>query len=130
MAMDMNEIQSDTNYTDDSRSALDAVKNVVSDTAARLSDKVPSADDLRAGATRISSLIRDNPIGFALGSVAAGFLMGLILPRTSVEADRIDDVKRMAKDAGSQVVEAGKRMVLDTVATTFSGNRPPDARGI
>jgi ElaB/YqjD/DUF883 family membrane-anchored ribosome-binding protein len=123
MAMDMNQMHDDTG-TEDTRSRLDAVKTIVSDTAAKLSDAMPSTDDLRAGADRLADLVKDNPVGFALGSVAAGFLLGVLLPRTSIEADRMEDVKRMAKDAGSQVVEAGKQLVLDTVSSTLSGRRP------
>ena len=76
-----------------------------------------------AGGGRARALIRDNPVGVAIGSVAAGFLAGLLLPRTSVEHDGVRDMKRMAKDAGAHMVEAGKQMVVDTVNTAFDSIR-------
>ena len=108
---------------------LDTAKVAVADTAARITDSAPTADDLRAGADRASTMIRDNPVSVAVGSVAVGFLMGLLLPRTSIEEDRVRDVKRMAKDVGAQVVEAGKQMVRDTMTSTFSAARRPDDAG-
>lgn len=120
MGKDASEIRIDTQDTRSHLSdGVDAVKSAVSDTAARIADAVPSADELRAGADRLDALIKDNPVGVAVGSVAVGFLMGLLLPRTAIESHRLNDVKQMAKDAGAQVVEAGKQMVLDTVSTTL-----------
>jgi len=109
---------------------VDQLKTVVSDTAARLADAVPTRGDLKAGSDKIAAIIKDNPIGFAAGSVAIGFLMGLVLPKTSIEADRVEDMKRMAIDSGSQAVEAGKRMVLDSVTATLRGRRTTDGGGL
>jgi len=100
---------------------VDRMKNIVADTSARLVDAVPTRRDLKAGGDKVAAIIKDNPIGFAAGSVAVGFLMGLLLPRTSIEADRVEDMKRMALDTGSQAVEAGKQMVIDTVTATLRG---------
>ena len=108
---------------------VSSAKSALSGAASRVADAVPTADDLRAGADRAGAMIRDNPVGMAIGAVAAGFLMGLLLPRTSIESSRIRDVKRMAKDAGAQVVEAGKQMVRDTVNTTFGSTRRSNDSG-
>ena len=110
-------------------SGMNNARSAFSGAASKVADAVPSADDLRAGADRAGAIIRDNPVGMAVGAVAAGFLMGLLLPRTSVEQSRMRDMKRMAKDAGAQVVEAGKQMVRDTVSTTFGSTRRADDSG-
>jgi hypothetical protein len=94
---------------------VDVVKSAVSDTGARIVDAMPTGDDLRAGADRVSGMIKDNAVGVAVGSIAVGFLMGLLLPRTSIESERINDVKQMAKDAGAQAVETGKQIVRETI---------------
>jgi Pyruvate/2-oxoacid:ferredoxin oxidoreductase gamma subunit len=101
----------------------DQIRHDIQRARARLSDMFASSD-------RMKTLIRDNPIGIALGSVAVGFLMGLLLPRTSLEADRIREVKRMAKDAGVQVVEASKQIVRDTMYTTFGSTRRSENGGL
>lgn len=76
----------------------------------------------------MSRFIRDNPIGAAIGAAVVGFLVGLLLPATAVETERIRDVKRAARDAGAEAMEAGREMVLQTVWTTL-GARRPDGRG-
>ena len=100
-------------------SGVSSAKAAIGDAASRVADSVPSVDDLRAGANRAGEVIRDNPVGMAVGSIAAGFLMGLLLPRTSLEQSGMRDVKRMAREKGAEVVEAGKQMVRDTVSTTL-----------
>src|SRR5690242_7144273 len=84
-----------------------SVKNAISDTASRVADAIPSTGDLRAGADWVNDFVTDNPLGIALGSVAAGFLVGLLLPRTAIEAERVKDVQRLAKDAGVAAMENG-----------------------
>ncbi len=110
-------------------SGVSSAKSTLSDAASRVADAVPTGEDVRQGADRARAIIRDNPVGVAVGAVAAGFLMGVLLPRTSVEQRQMRDVKRMAKDAGVQVVEAGKQMVRDTVYTTFGSTRRADDSG-
>jgi hypothetical protein len=94
-----------------------AMKGAVSDAASAISAKVPRPDDIRAGADRIGRMVIENPVGMALGAVAVGFLVGLILPRTSLETERIvplaQDVKRLARDAGTQAVNRGKQIVWE-----------------
>ncbi|HWH15261.1 MAG TPA: DUF3618 domain-containing protein [Miltoncostaeaceae bacterium] len=52
------------------------------------------------------------PLAIALGSMAAGFLAGSLLPATSAEKERIgpvaDDVKDVARNTMQEAVERGK----------------------
>lgn len=94
-----------------------AVKEAVSEAASAISDAMPDPEDIRTGADRLGRMVAENPIGMALGSVAVGFLVGLLLPRTSLESERIvplaQDVKRLARDAGAQAVSRGRQIVWD-----------------
>ena len=84
-----------------------------------MSDPKLIVDDLRARAGEMGNLLRDNPVGLAVGSVAVGFLVGLLLPRTTLETDRMRDMKRKAVDAGKNAIEAGKRTLQETVRSAI-----------
>ena len=68
---------------------------------------------------------QSNPLGLAIGSVAAGFLVGMLLPSTRVEDERIgsmaDDVKAHATEVGQEAIEHGKdvaKEVAESAAET------------
>ena len=81
----------------------------------------PDTDQLRQGARRAGSLTRENPLGLAIGAAAAGFLVGLALPSTRVEDERIgevaDDLKDRAREAGQEVLERGRHVAQETAQT-------------
>ena len=58
-----------------------------------------------------------NPIGLALGGVAAGFLAGMVLPSTRIEDERIgpvsDEIIDRARDAGQEAIERGQQVAYD-----------------
>jgi Protein of unknown function (DUF3618) len=102
---------------------LDAsgMASTVADTAAsaasRVGDALPDATQVKRQAQRAVSVAQENPIGLAVGSVAAGFLAGMLLPRTRVEDERIgelsDQVKEEARDVGRDAVEQGRDLAQE-----------------
>lgn len=86
-------------------------------TGSRVSDATPDADDVRQGAQHAVGLAQENPLGLALGGVAAGFLIGMVLPSTKVEDERVgpmaDEVKHRAIETGQEAVDRGKHVVED-----------------
>ncbi len=77
------------------------------------------------GAARLA---QENPFGLALGSVAVGFVAGLLLPSTRWEHERIgpvaDQVKERAAETGQEVLERGKQVAQDAAETANeSGQR-------
>jgi len=106
----------------------DVVRKRVAGAASKVADAMPTGDDMKVGADRVARFIRDNPIGAAIGSAAFGFIVGILLPATALETDRIRDVKRAARDASAEAIEAGREMVRQTVWTAL-GARRTEGRG-
>ena len=99
----------------------DRFKEQMSGTGSRISDATPDGSDVTQGARRAAGIAQENPIGLALGGVAVGFVVGLALPSTRVEDERIgpmsDDVIQTARETGQEALERGKEVAQQTVSS-------------
>jgi gas vesicle protein len=72
-----------------------------------------AANTVRRGA----GMAQENPLGLAIGAVAAGFVVGMLIPSTRVENERLgpvaDTVKEQAREAGSEAADHAKQVVQD-----------------
>ncbi len=87
----------------------------------RVGDATPSAEDLRQGAQRTAGLAQENPLGLAFGSVAVGFIAGLMVPATQIERQKIgpiaDQVVDKARETGQEAVDRGKQVAQEAAQT-------------
>jgi len=92
----------------------DRLKEQMQGTAARVSDATP---DVREGAQQAVGTAQENPLGLALGGVAVGFLVGMAIPSTRIEDERVgpmaDEVKHRAIETGQEAVDRGKQVAQD-----------------
>jgi ElaB/YqjD/DUF883 family membrane-anchored ribosome-binding protein len=95
----------------------DRLKQQMQGTASKVSDATPDGSDVRDGAKQAVGFAEENPLGLALGGVAAGFLLGMLLPSTKIEDEKVgpvaDDVKDKAKETGQEALERGKQVAQD-----------------
>jgi hypothetical protein len=74
-------------------------------------------DTVKSGARRGATVAKENPLGLALGAAAAGFLIGVALPSTRIEDEKIgetaDAVKQSASEMGHEVLERGKAVAQE-----------------
>lgn len=65
------------------------------------------------------STFAENPVAMLLGGMAAGFLVGLLLPVSQYESERLrpiaDDVKERVRDAGGEVMRRGSEVLKETI---------------
>jgi ElaB/YqjD/DUF883 family membrane-anchored ribosome-binding protein len=66
--------------TDVKSRARDKVNRVMG----KANDATPTTGDVKQGAQKAASVAQENPLGLAVGAVAAGFLAGMLIPSTSV----------------------------------------------
>ena len=103
------------------RDKVEDAKSKVSETKDNLVSKVtgatPDAGEVKHGARRAAGVAQQNPLGLAIGAAAAGFILGLAVPETSVEDRKLgplaDDVKSKAQETGREAVERGKQVAQD-----------------
>src|ERR1051325_2077035 len=59
--------------------AKDRITGTASDAGGRLSDATPSAGEVKGQAKRAAGVAQENPLGLAVGSIAVGFLAGMLI---------------------------------------------------
>src|SRR3954462_11777406 len=83
----------------------------------KASDATPSAGDVKQGAQKAAGIAQENPLGLAIGAVAAGFIAGMLIPSTSVEEEKLGpvapDVKDKAIETGQEALDHGKQVAQD-----------------
>src|SRR3954451_90314 len=103
--------------TDVKSRARDKVNRVMG----KASDATPSTGDVKQGAQQAFSVAQENPLGLAVGAVAAGFIAGMLIPSTSVENEKLgpaaDSVKEKAVETGQEALEHGKQVAQDVAQT-------------
>jgi uncharacterized protein YjbJ (UPF0337 family) len=79
------------------------------------------ADQAKAKARQGVGIAKENPLGLALGSLAAGFIVGILIPSTRIEDERVgpvaDQVKDHAREIGGEAIEHGKDVAQDVAHT-------------
>jgi gas vesicle protein len=96
---------------------VQSVKEKVTGTAGRVSDATPDGEQAKQQAKRAVGIAQENPLGLAIGSVAIGFLAGMLVPSTQVEQEKIGpmahQVRDQVTDTAQTAVEHGKQVAQD-----------------
>jgi len=93
----------------------------------RASDATPDPEQVKHQVRRAAGLAQENPLGLAVGAVAAGFLVGLAVPSSDVEHEKLgpvaDRVKDQAKETGQEALERGKEVAQSAAQTVSEEGR-------
>src|SRR3954454_5698750 len=96
---------------------ISGVKSALVGSKDSVADAAPGTGDVKAAARRGKGIAQENPMGLAIGSIAVGFLAGMLVPTTRVEDEKIgpmaDTVRDQAKEAAQVAVEHGKEAAQD-----------------
>ncbi|HEX8086766.1 MAG TPA: hypothetical protein VF529_20935 [Solirubrobacteraceae bacterium] len=101
--------------------AKEKVSGAVQSVRESVGGATPSTGDVKDVARRGAGVAQENPLGLAIGSIAIGFLAGMLLPATNVENEKLgpvaDQMKDQVKETGQEALERGKQ-VAEEVAST------------
>ena len=88
------------------------------DVKSRVKEKLP---DTKQSARRAKGVAQENPLGLAIGSIAVGFIAGMLIPATRVEDEKLgeasDSVIEKVKETGQEALEHGKQVAQDAAQT-------------
>jgi ElaB/YqjD/DUF883 family membrane-anchored ribosome-binding protein len=99
------------------RDKLVGAKESAGGAASRVGDATPDGDQVKQQARRAKGLAQENPLGLAIGSIAVGFVAGLLVPATRVEDEKLgqvsDEVVDRVKQTGEEALERGKEVAQE-----------------
>ena len=97
------------------------VKQSITGAAGSVNESTPSTGDVKHAARKGAGVAQENPLGLAVGSIAVGFLAGMLIPSTRVEDEKIgpmaDQVKESAMQTGQEALEHGKQVAQEVAST-------------
>ena len=86
----------------------------VQGTTHKVGDATPDGQQVKEGAQQAVGVAQENPLGLAIGGLAAGFLAGMMLPSTKIEDEKVgpiaDQVKETAAETGQEALERGREV--------------------
>jgi Protein of unknown function (DUF3618) len=102
--------------TDVKSRAKDAIVEKKDAVVSRASGLVPDGQQLKDGARKVG-LSKENPLGLGIAAVAAGFVVGTLLPSTRAEDERFgdvsDEVGEKAREAGREALDRTKEVARE-----------------
>jgi gas vesicle protein len=101
--------------------AKEKVSGTVTSVKESITGATPSSGDVKQAARKGAGVAQENPLGLAVGSIAVGFLAGMLIPTTNVENEKIgpvaDQVKDQVKETGQEALERGKQVAQEVAGT-------------
>jgi gas vesicle protein len=97
--------------------AKDKVTGVKDRIVGTVDEHTPSAGDVKHTARRGASVAQENPLGLAIGSVAIGFLAGMLIPSTRVENEKLGPVADQVKETAQEAVQHGRQVAQEVAST-------------
>ena len=79
----------------------------------RITGTAPDPDEVKQGAKRAVGVAQENPLGLAVGSLAVGFVAGMLVPSTRVEDEKIGPMADQLKETGQEALERGKEVAQE-----------------
>jgi ElaB/YqjD/DUF883 family membrane-anchored ribosome-binding protein len=99
------------------KESIVGVKHKIVGTGSSVGERTPDSEQVKHKARQAKSVAQENPLGLAVGSLAVGFLVGMLIPSTRVEDDKLgetsDSVIEKVKETGQQALEHGKQVAQD-----------------
>jgi gas vesicle protein len=91
---------------------VDSLKEKVVGAKDSAMESAPSTGEMKHNATHAVGIAQENPLGLAIGSLAVGFLAGMLIPSTRVEDQKLgrmaDQVKSQIKETGQEALDRGR----------------------
>jgi phage tail protein X len=97
----------------------------VQGTTHKVGEATPDGHQVKEGAQQAVGVAQENPLGLAIGGLAAGFLAGMMLPSTKIEDEKVgpiaDQVRETAAETGQEALERGREVASQVADQAVEG---------
>jgi hypothetical protein len=97
----------------------------VQGTTHKVGEATPDGHQVKEGAQQAVGVAQENPLGLAIGGLAAGFLAGMMLPSTRMEDEKVgpiaDQMKETAAETGQEALERGREVASQVAEQAVEG---------
>ena len=111
--------------TTNAADAVASARSSAGDAMTQAGANLPSSAEAKERFEKVRSLAERNPLGIGIGAVAAGFLIGLLLPVSDIEREQVgqfgEQMVDSAKAAADDAVEQGKAAITQVVGDALHG---------
>jgi hypothetical protein len=91
----------------------------------KLGEVTPDSGQAKESAREVVGVAEENPLGLAIGGLAAGFLVGMMLPSSRLEDERVgpiaDQVKETAAETAGEAVDRGREVASQVAEQAAAG---------
>ncbi|MGN6257866.1 MAG: hypothetical protein ACTHN3_08980 [Solirubrobacterales bacterium] len=103
----------------------DRLVEQIQGTKHKVGEATPDTEQVKEGAREVVGVAQENPLGLALGGLAAGFLVGMMLPSSKLEDERVgpiaDQVKETAVETAEEAVDRGREVASQVAEQAVEG---------
>src|SRR3954471_21140454 len=109
----------------------DRLVEQIQGTTHKVGEATPDGQQVKEGAREVVGVAEETPLGLAIGGLAAAFLVGMLLPSSRIEDERVgpiaDQVKETAAETAGEAGDRGRPGAGQGAAP--GGGAPARARG-
>jgi hypothetical protein len=103
------------------QSKVGGVRERITGAKNTVGDRTPSGEDVKQGAQQAVGIAQENPLGLGIAGFAGGFLIGMLMPSTKVENEKLGpvstQVKQQAMQTAQEAVEHGKEVAQEVASS-------------
>jgi hypothetical protein len=97
------------------------VRKRITGVKSSVGDATPSTGDVKEGARQAVGVAQANPLGLGVAAIAGGFLLGMLVPSTKIEDEKLGpvstEVKEKAKETAQEAVDRGKQVAQEAASS-------------
>jgi hypothetical protein len=108
-------------YVDEKKDAVTSKLSTAKDVATK---PIPDRRQLR----RARETAEQNPLGLAVGGAAVGFVVGMLLPSTRTEDEKLGPASDKVGEVAREGLERGKQVAQETAATAVQSAKESTGR--